>query len=182
MLVDIPKLGSLSAIIFALSWTLLSATHVTLKALDFNLVFPTEQALLDLVKLCPFQFAEGLLDVVQAAAPPTIEYFKSLPLIKGKFWAVYLLVLEKSGCRIKIYIGSGCSADKGYEKRVKTYDQSDAADSYYGLPHYVEKALKDGYSITHKATLAWTPLPLESEKSALKGLILLLETFFCLCF
>ena len=85
MLVDLPDLGSLSAIVFALSWFIISNTPAAIKALDFSLIFPNEQAILNLVQLCPFQFAEGLLDVVQSSTPPTIEFFKSLPLIAGKW-------------------------------------------------------------------------------------------------
>lgn len=185
MLVDLPDLGGLAAIIFALSWFILSNTPGSMKALDFSLAFPNEQAILNIVQLCPFQFAEGLLDVLQCFTPPTIEFFKSLPLIAGKWWAVYLLVLEKTGGQAKIYIGSGRSFDKGYLKRIETYNkvsEGDDRDDHDTIPHYVEDALRKGFTITHKATLAWTPIPLTSEKSAFTGLVLLIETSFCLCF
>lgn len=183
MIIELPEAGSLSALIFSLSWFLLSNTHVAMKALGFSLVFPTEQAILDLVVLCPFHFAEGLLDVVQAAAPPTIAYFKSLPLILGAWWAIYVLVLEKAGERAKIYIGSGSEFTKGYLKRMEAYDKRMENGTHASaMPSGVERALNDGYEITHKATLAWTPIPLPFEKSALTGLLLLLECFFTVCF
>lgn len=182
MLVAAPSLESLSAIVFALCWYTLSNTSAAIKALDFGLAFPNEQAILSLVQLCPFQFAEGLLDVLQSRTPPTIQYFKSLPLIAGKFWAVYVLVLEKAGQRARVYVGSGRDFSKGYLRRMETYDKRSAGGRPDGIPALVEEALQDGFAITHKATLAWTPIPLTSEKSALHGLLLLIETFFCLCF
>ena len=97
-----------------------------------------------------------------------------------------MLVLEKAGERAKIYIGSGRAFDRGYLKRMETYDRragkNFVADDNNAIPAYVEDALLKGFTITHKATLAWTPIPLTSEKSALTGLLLLIETFFCLCF
>ncbi len=42
--------------------------------------------------------------------------------------------------------------------------------------------MQDGYAITHKGLLAWTPLPLASERYALRCLFLVLECVFTLCF
>lgn len=183
MLSDVVQSSSnVSAVIFALAWFILSQTHVTQKSFDFSLVFPNEQAILILALLCPFQFAAGLLLVLRSPVPPTIAWFKSIPLITGKLWAVYLLVLEKAGHRSKIYVGSGRDFEKGYLRRMQQYDARIQGGSADTIPSYVEEALIDGYQITHKATLAWAPIPLASEKSALTAFLLLLETVFCLSF
>ena len=66
---------------------------------------------------------------------------------------MYLLVLEKAGCRPRIYIGSG------------TNDAEDVRGSFYCycagnmLPRYVEKSVKEGYSIEHMGLLCWIDLP-----------------------
>ena len=74
-----------------------------------------EQLLLD----CLVSFAPGLLDAVQATTLPTIGFFKNLPTDFKGLWAVYVLVLEKAGCRPMIYIGSGTERDRGVALRLQ---------------------------------------------------------------
>jgi len=65
----------------------------------------------------------------------SVVYFKSLPTDARKHWAVCLLVLEKSDCRPKIYIGSGTNKNRGAVLRLQDYDRK----GY--LPQYVKCAL-----------------------------------------
>lgn len=181
MMVQLPEKGSLSALIFSLSWFLLSNIHVAMKALGFTLVFPDEQAILNLVALCPFHLAEGLSDVVQAPPTANNRLLQVLAIDRRDMVAIYVLVPEKAGQRAKIYIASGRDATKGYPTRMNTYQKRVDTGAAHGMPGGVERALNDGHIITHKATLAWTTIPMPSEKSALTGL-LLLECFFTVCF
>jgi len=61
------------------------------------------------------------------------------------------LVLEKPGCKPKVYIGSGTSWSLGVVGRFKQYDDG------FLLPVYVEKALDEGYEIVSKGLLCWIP-------------------------
>lgn len=90
----------------------------------FDLILPTQQVLEQLVLDSHFTFAPGLLDAAHSKKPPTISYFKSLPLNAVKAWAVYLLVLEKADHQPNIYIGSATQqkgrsyADGSIQKRT----------------------------------------------------------------
>jgi hypothetical protein len=95
-----------------LAWTCLSLTPAALKNGVYALVLPTSQVLEQLM-LDSLTFAPGLLDVLQSKIPPTISYFKSLPLHLVKMWGVYLVVLEKPSSRPKVYIGSSTESRSG---------------------------------------------------------------------
>ena len=50
------------------------------------------------------------------------------------------------------------------------------------MPKYVEKALKDGYTIVHKGILCWTPIPSAALVPILRTLIVTLEATFAFVF
>jgi len=167
-----------SIIVFAvwLSWKCLSLTPVAMKNGTLALIFPTLQVLEQVMLSSHFTFAPGLLDVLQSKSPPTIAYFKSLPLHLVKLWAVYLLVLEKANHRPKIYIGCGTECRSGVSTRMSQYGRE------VNLPKYVRRALDDGYVISHKGLLCWAPLPTASKKIPLRALFLIVEAVFTLYF
>lgn len=135
------------------------------------------------MELSPLEFAPGLLQIFRSRTAPTISYFKTLPLHLDRPWAVYLLVLEKDGHRPRIYIGSGTKSECGVRSRMSSYDRRSRTENPDdAIPHYVETSLQEGYAITHKGLLAWTPLPLASERYALRCLFLVLECVCTLCF
>jgi hypothetical protein len=159
-------------LVLLISWTVLSDTPASQKHKYF-VRFITSQAILEeIASTTSLVFAPGLFDVLQAAAPPTIKYFKTLPTEITKRWAVYLLVLEKLECRPKIYIGSGTEGRRGVQDRFTHYN------SGLVLPPWVERALHDGYRITHKGLLAWNDLPTPALQPMLRLLFLALEAAF----
>jgi hypothetical protein len=155
---------------------LVSLTPAARKNGVFALVLPTEQVLEQLVLGSHFNFAPGLLDVLQSRTSPTISYFKSLPLHLVKLWAVYLLVLEKPGHRPKVYIGCGTESRSGVCTRIGQYNKGE------NLAMYVQRALDDGYTISHKGLLCWSPLPTAAERYRLRALYLVAEAAFSLYF
>jgi hypothetical protein len=132
------------------------------------------QELLSAASLC---FAPGLLQVLQSATPPTVDYFKSLPTEHSeKQWAIYLLVLEKSGARPTVYIGSGTDAREGVRGRFRQYD------SELNIGASVRKALQNGYTIVHRGLICWAPLPSAAQVPQLRTLFLAIEAAFTFVF
>jgi hypothetical protein len=130
-----------------LIWSCLTLTPTKLKNPAFAMALSTLDVLEQLLSDSLLIFAPVLLDVVQASTPPSMSYFKNLPTDVRTFWAVYLLVLEKPGCRPKIYVGSGTNRVGGAAKRFQDYDNQTT------LPIYIRRALKDSYTIVHKGLL-----------------------------
>ena len=122
------------------------------------------------------EFGPGLFDVLQAAPPPTVQYFKDLPTDTTQRWAVYLLSLEKPGCGPKVYIGSGTDSKYGVKNRFSHYDSGIA------LPFLVEKTLKEGYTIVHKGLPCWTSIPSAALQPGIRLLFLALEATFTYIF
>lgn len=156
----------------ALVWTFLSLVSTKLKNPKYEVVFPTMAAIAALFTSTGITFAPGLLDVVQSATPPSINFFKSLPTTLLGVWAVYLLVLEKDGCMPAIYIGSGTALGRSVLGRLQTYNNEDANS----IPRYVRQALQDGFKITHKGLLCWVPIPEAGNIFHARVVILALES------
>ena len=136
-----PVTEDILVLILYLAWLCLSTTNRALKNLVLDLVFPTESAMEKIIKISPFEFAPGLLQTFQYPTPPTIAYYKMLPLHLLKLWAVYLLVLEKDGARPGIYIGSDTSKS-GVRERMECYDRrSRTKKPGSNIPRYVESSL-----------------------------------------
>ena len=159
-----------------LVWTLLTLTPAKLKNPVHAMILTTQEVVENLMSDSLLAFAPGLLDVLQAAAPPSIDFFKSLPTEDKKRWGVYVVVLEKKNCRPKIYIGSGTNAVDGVAKRLQNYTYKT------NLSQFVMKAMDNGYRIKHKGLLCWAPLPEATERFALRVLFLALETAFSIAF
>lgn len=155
-----------------LLWCCLTLTPAKLKNPVFAMVLATEDVLQQLLSDSLLVFAPGLLDVLQSTTPPTVSYFKSLPICLSKFWAVYLLILEKQGCRPRIYIGSGTHTARGIAGRFSQYDTKTS------LPICVEQALNDGFAIVHKGLLCWCPIPAAGIRFLVRALLIALEATF----
>jgi hypothetical protein len=135
---------------------------------------PTEEAIEELIGTANVEFAPQLLDVLQSDDPPTIDFWKSLPVfsLKPLAWGVYALVLEKTGCESLVYIGSGTNSELGVAHRLRDYDR------FTHLPLYVSKALEEGYKIVHKGLLAKAPMPSASIMPTIRTLFITLEGTF----
>lgn len=153
-----------------LLWTCITTGYQRSHHPIFKTVLSSKLIIESLVVSASVVFAPGLLEVMQLSVPPTIAYFKTLPTKAKKGWAVYLLVLEKPGCRPRIYIGSGTHAQQGYSRRLGHYD------SYTQLPVYVALSLKEGYTIVHKGILCWCPMPAPADVPKVRVLFVGLET------
>lgn len=158
-----------------LFWTYLHLTPAAMKNGVYDVVLSTEEVVKQMLLSLEMSFAPGLLDVLQSKTPPTISYFKSLPLYLDKRWGVYLLVLEKAGKRPRIYIGSGTHSRGGLKCRIENYVQG------YLIPKFVQRALDEGYKITHKGLLCWSKMPATaSERYWARAIFLLAECVFSL--
>jgi hypothetical protein len=171
MAFDAPALPQL---LLLLMWTCFSTCSDKSKHPIFLKVISGQEILEELLSSVSLTCAPGLWEILQSSTPPTISFFKALPSECTKRWGIYLLTLEKSGCRPKIYIGSGTGRN-GVRERLKQYD-------HRGIytPNYVAKALDAGYVITHKGLLCWAPIPPAGMVPLLRVLFITLEaTFAC---
>lgn len=78
-----------------------------------------------------------------------------LPIKLSSDWAVYAIVLEMSGCRPLLYIGSTISVKEGMQKSIQVYMCTKGDRRLFNMV----KALKDGFSITHVALLLSIAMP-----------------------
>lgn len=160
----------------------------------FRYVLHTEDRLYNFASTRGIKFAPGLLDMLKSSRPPTIHNLKKLPQLPQdcKIWAVYLLVLEwkpkkkpKEGSgaeteaeddgqsegmerKFKIYIGSGTETISGLKTRFGQYDKGTT------IPKEIWEALKkQGYEITYRGILCWTPLPQDGDQLNFRTRVLL---------
>ena len=156
-------------------WSLSRCLALTPKSMAnpvFGLVLSDESVAETIFLDSSLEFAPGLLECLQSNSPPTIAWFKSLPINVGKYWAVYCLSLEKPGHEPEIYIGSGTDKSDGVRGRFRNYDNGRL------LPRFVEDALEEGYSIVHKGILCSAPIPSAQLRFRLRVLFLALECTF----
>jgi hypothetical protein len=86
--------------VLTMAWTRLKDTPSIQKHVLFAQFIPNLAALEEIASITSLTFAPGLFDLLQAAVPPTIEYFKSLPLDTLRCWAVYVLILGNLTARL----------------------------------------------------------------------------------
>lgn len=163
-------------LVFLLLWNCLFGTPKSLFSPVFLVVLSSQAIVRQLFDSASLSFAPGLYDVLVALKPPNIVYFKSLPTALKDFWAIYLVVLEKAGCKPLIYIGSGTARKQGVWSRFLCYL------GCYTLPFYVQKAMNDGYEMTHYGLLCWAPTPTLIMMFPQRVLFLALETTFSFVF
>lgn len=73
----------------------------------FSVTLPTQAVFQELMLSAKISFAPGLFDVLRSKAPPTAAFFRSLPLLREDLFAVYPILLEKTGHEPKNYIING---------------------------------------------------------------------------
>jgi hypothetical protein len=158
------------ALVLSLTWTAL------LLATKKNPLYPrflfSKEVVEKLIFASSLTFAPGLLEVMKSSSPPSIDFFKSLPSNFHKRWGVYVITLERVGSRPRIYVGSGTGFASGVWTRIMDYIRGSQ------LPVLVKQAQKDGYTITHKGLLVWSPIPLPAAKPETRLLFVSFEAVF----
>lgn len=169
--------GTIFELVLLITWTCLNTTPFNQKNPLFARFFDNQAALEEVASTASLVFCPGLFEVLQAATPPTIQFFKSLPTdTSAKRWGIYVIVLERSYCRPIFYVGSGTSSGEGVRSRLKQYDDG------FLLPEYVEKALDEGYTMVHKGLLCWIPNPSAAKVPVNRLLFVALEAAFAYMF
>ncbi|QGI65806.1 hypothetical protein CEK26_009756 [Fusarium fujikuroi] len=157
-----------STILLSLLWAALNVSNWINPR--FRMVCRSEARLFELFRLVNFSFCPGLLHALQASAPPSIEWFLALDSFAPKnVWGVYIIVLKKRNHPSILYIGSSTAAKRGVRARFYEYDAKKK------LGTYVSNALRDGYTIQHKALLAWCQIPEASNIPLYRTVVIALE-------
>ena len=143
----------------------------------FKTVIPDRDAFDDLTAVCPLTYPPTLGDVLNAAGPPRFSYFATLPKPKKGFWAIYAVSMVKEGEKSCLYFGSGTDASTGVTNRTGQYFPGSLM-----LPRFVNRALNEGYTISHIGMICWTPIPSPGFVPRSRGLFLALEAVFTVVF
>jgi len=175
--------GALFEVIITLIWACLLVPSAGNNRL-FKALFFDKSVLVDIAASASLSFCPGLLEAIQATAPPTLSWWKSLPDDHRGQWGVYALVFEKKGCEPYIYTGSATDSRRGVTARWAVYDKHNLylREDTYGLPSGVLWAFQNGYKITHKGLLVTTPIPGAINVPAFRLLFLAMEATFCFYF
>jgi hypothetical protein len=172
-----PTPDVLIQVIATLIWACLSVP--TYKNGLFTSLFFDKTVIVEIMMSASLSFCPGLLDAIQATAPPTLSWWKSLPDDRNGRWGVYAIVMEKP-CHIpKIYVGSGTKAKTGLHARWQQYEQLHFTHLW---PRWVLAAHRDGYMITHKGWLVSAPIPGAVDVPAFRLLFVAMEATFALYF
>ncbi len=167
-------------LVFVLSfaWTMFSTISINLKNNVFVVVFPDKAALNQIASTIALIFVSDLLQVLQSTVPFTIEYFKTLLSCNrlDRFWAVYLLILEKSDYKLKIYVDSDTETKLRVWNRLQCYIRENM------LSKFVKKALDDSYYISYKSLLCRCSIPARCLQPTIRTLFILLEAGFTFVF
>lgn len=158
------------------AWTVLSTTPQNQKNAVFTQLYPDEETYRTAAAQVSIRYTPYLWDILQDSRPPTIEQFKQFREFRrtDRIWGIYLLILEKDGRQPKIYIGSGTESLRGLQRRMVGYD----AGINGATPQRMTEALLDGYEISHKLLLCWTPLPDITLQPRLRALFITIEAAF----
>ncbi|TVY44360.1 Carbamoyl-phosphate synthase arginine-specific large chain [Lachnellula subtilissima] len=169
--------GTTIELVLLITWTCLNTTPFKQKNPLFARFFDSHAALEEVALTVSFSFCPGLFEVLQAAAPPKIKFFKSLPTdTSARCWGIYGIVLEKPDCRPIVYVGSGTSKSGGVRARFKQYDDG------FLIPQYIQTALDEGYTIVSKGLLCWIPSPSAAKVPVNRLLFVALEATFAYMF
>jgi hypothetical protein len=143
----------------------------------FRVVLSSEARLSELFRLANFTFCPDLFAILRGAEPPSIEWFLSLTTFVPKnVWGIYAIVLKKQNHRDLLYIGSATASKRGVRSRFGEYN------SKKHLGKNVREALRNGYTIRHKALLAWCPIPRASKIPTYRTVVIALEAVFACYF
>ncbi|KAK1828288.1 heat shock protein 70 [Podospora conica] len=162
--------NDIDTLIVRLAWACV-ATDLFINP-TYRAAFPSIDALDGIFGLLGLCFPPGLLDVLNAAAPPAVSWFAALAVnnITSTNWGVYLLLLEKDGSRPRLYLGSRTSVDRGIRGRITGHQNGTGP-----VPDYVDRAKKAGFRLTWARLLAWCPMPSPANVPLARALFLAIE-------
>lgn len=135
----------------------------------FALLLPSQDVLSELFSAAALSYCPGLFEAMKAHRPPPLSFFLDLPSVTTGRWAIYTLVLEKSGFMPFVYIGSGTSASTGVHGRFGEYKHNKH------LPKYVKAAVDQGFTISHMGLLLWAPIPSAADIPKFRVLFIAIE-------
>lgn len=163
-------------LVMTLTWMCLYTTPTKMKNPLYATFFGGFDILNEIGSAASLCFAAGLFETLRAVTPPTLEFFKTLPTDVRNRWAVYLIVMEKFESKPQIYIGSATDGANGVSSRFRCYDRGAV------LPRYVQKALQNGYNITHKGLLCWSAIPSATLRPVTRLLFVAIEAALAFAF
>jgi hypothetical protein len=154
------------------TWKCMSDTPFSQKNLLLARFLTSQKLFETIASTASLVVCPGLFEVLQATTPPSIKFSKSLPTPTdlSSIWGIYVIVMEKPSSRPRLYIGSATSALQGIRQRFQQYDLG------LLLSQYVEGALEEDYTITHKGLLCWISKPAAALIPATRLLFIALET------
>lgn len=143
----------------------------------FRYVLPSQHAVGAHIRDLGFTYCAGLFEAINAATPPTIQWFEQLRAdIPIHCWGVYVLVLKKRGHPDLIYIGSGTAWGRGVRGRISEHRANKVQAKH------LKRAIDIGYKITAIRLLAHCPKPASAgDVPKFRTAVVALEaTFACL--
>ncbi|KAG8624186.1 hypothetical protein KVT40_009162 [Elsinoe batatas] len=181
-MMDLSSATTVLSLVTLLVWNCISGAPKLQKNPTYDQLVTGIEVLHNVFSMIGLVFVDGLFDVLLSATPPPLSWFKALPLIMAgtvlaKLWAVYVIVLEMKGRRPKIYIGSGTEIEVGVRRRLYEYNKKKGRK-----PKYVQKAIDEGYTITHQGYLCWLPIPEPKNEAWAQLAVLALEATFSFYF
>lgn len=103
-------------------------------------IFSDLRNVVSLFQLLGCVFDASLMPILCSGRPPSVQKIKSIvgrrrndTYWRDK-WGVYILVLEKSGCRPKLYVGSSVHSQYGLYARFSNYEFVAFQTSWFDLP------------------------------------------------
>ncbi|KAH7073806.1 hypothetical protein BKA63DRAFT_40801 [Paraphoma chrysanthemicola] len=98
-------------------------------------------------------FDASLLPILCSGSPPSILDIQTILGLRQPDkswrdkWGVYIVVLEKPGCRPILYVGSSVNSQDGLHGRFADYFSA----TFRNVPRYVRRAIQNGYKVTYLA-------------------------------
>lgn len=139
----------------------------------YKIVLGEERSFNHICAESPLEFPPALFGTLQSTSPPTLDFFRSLPSPPTyKVWGIYVILMEKMGSRPKLYVGSG-TGTSGVQDRLRHYELK------HRLPRFVQAAFDEGYAISHKGLICWSPIPSVGLIPKARVRFLAVEATFC---
>lgn len=161
---------NIAALIISLAWVCVGTKSFINPT--FRVALPSLDVLEDIFGLLGPSFAPGLFELLNAAAPATISWFRSLPPVpvSRQIWGVYAFVMEKQGDRPRLYVGSRTAETAGVRSRMLQH-----MDGISQVPARVARAKTEGFVLTHIGLLAWCDTPPAANIPRARAVILAME-------
>lgn len=162
--------AGIAALIISLAWVCVGTKSFINPT--FRVALPSLNVLEDIFGLLGPSFAPGLFELLNAAAPATISWFRSLPPVpvSRQIWGVYAFVMEKQGDRPRLYVGSRTAETAGVRSRMLQH-----LDGISQVPARVARAKTEGFVLTHIGLLAWCDTPPAANIPRARAVILAME-------